>query len=265
MNKEKILFIIVTGSGEDYGWSEHSRMTPFEPEDNIDVAIVFWGGKEYSDSFWKSAKYIHKQKGNKFHLLRDFFAANPNLIEEYDNFFIMDDDIYMSRHDILLFMYIFKTFDFDLACPGFYREAGNSRFAKRRASIYRTLNTVDVGAWCMNKRSFLAVLPIMNASLHGHGWGIPEWWLAKYHDRNGRSIHGGRIGCIDAAGAEHTRKMGADITKLREGFGSQGEERNYVQDNFIGYRVDWWREIEQYEYMTGEKLKEVLAKVNSKS
>jgi hypothetical protein len=39
----RVLFIIVTGSGEDYGWSEHARMAPFQPGDNIDVAMVFWG------------------------------------------------------------------------------------------------------------------------------------------------------------------------------------------------------------------------------
>lgn len=264
MSNKKTLLIIVTGSGENY-WSEHKRIEPFEKDDNVDVAMIFWGDKEHSDQFWMSAKYIHKQKGNKFHLIRDFFALNQKIIDEYDRFFIMDDDIYMSRYDFMLFINIFETFDFDLACPGFYREAGNSRFHRRRATIYRTLNTVDVGAVCMTKRAFLEVLPVMNASLHGHGWGIAEWWLAKYHDRNGRSIHGGRIGCIDAAGAEHTRKMGADVVKLREGFGSQGKERNHLMDNFIGYRVDWWRQIRQYEYMTGEKLKNILDEVNKKN
>lgn len=263
MSKEKVLFMIVTGSGEDYGWSEHARMTPFQPEDNIDVAMVFWGNKEYSDKFWKSAKYIHKQKGMKFHLIRDFLKKNPEVIDSYDYFFIMDDDIYMTREDILLFMDIFKTFGFDLASPGFYKESGHSKFTKKPATIYRTLNTVDVGAVCMSKRAFLATKPLIDASLHGHGWGIPEWWLTEYHERNGRSIHGGRIGSIDASGAEHTRKMDAQGKELSS-FGPQEEERKFVEKQFIGRRVTWWMEIRQFEKMTGEKLKLIIKEANEK-
>lgn len=254
----KTLLTIVTGSGQDY-WSEHTRFEPFKKEDNVDVAICFWGKNEPSDPFWKSAKYIQKQEGNKFHLLRDFFAKNPNLIDEYDFFWFMDDDIYMNRDDFLLFMEIFKVFDFDLACPGIIsRDGGSSRFSRRRATIFRTLNTVDVGAFCVSKRAFLEVLPLFNASLYGHGWGIAEWWLEKYHDRKGRSIHGGRIGCIDASPAEHTRKQLIEKDELASKFGSQREELKFYEKNFIGRSVYFWLEIRQYEYITGEKLKQAI-------
>lgn len=260
MNEAKTLLIIVTGSGKDY-WSEHSRFEPFKKEDNVDVAICFWGENEYSDQFWKSAKYIHRQKGNKFHLIRDFFAKNPQIIDEYEYFWFMDDDMYMTRADFLTFMEIFKVFNFDLACPGIISkgDGGSSRFSRRRASIFRTLNTVDINAFCVSKRAFLAVLPLFNASPYGHGWGIPEWWLEKYHHDRGRSIHGGRIGCIDASPAEHTRKKLVASKDLGGKFGSQKDELKFYEAEFIGRSVYFWLEIKQYEYITGEKLKKAIA------
>lgn len=266
MRSNKTLFIIVTGSGEKYGWSEHTRFEKFQKDDNIDVAICFWGDNDYKDEFWKSAKYIHKQKGMKFHLLRDFFASN-SVADEYDQFFIMDDDIFMTRESILAFLDIFEVFDFDLACPGFYGHPGNGRFSRRRASIFRTLNTIDVGAFCMTKRAFLAVLPLINASPYGHGWGFAEWWQQKYHDKGGRSIHGGRMGCIDAAPAEHTRQIGVQVDKLKEEFGSPYSERKFYLKEFMDGKQPngpWWMAIKQYEYLTGEKLAEALKKIKEK-
>lgn len=255
----KTLLIIVTGSGDNY-YSEHARMEPFQKEDNVDVAMVFWGDKEYEDQFWKSAKYIFKKNGNKFHLLRDFFSSHQELQDEYDRFMVLDDDIYLSRKDFITFLEIFETFDFDLACPAFITEPGGAKYHKKPGMIYRTLNCIDVGAFCMNKAALRATLPIINASLHGHGWGIPEWWIAKYHYQNGRTIDGGRMGCIDAVGAEHTRRQGANVSDLRDEFGSQRQEKENYLMNFVGRKFSWWKEIKEYEKMSAKSLKLAIDK-----
>ena len=263
----KTLLLIVTGSGKEY-WSEHERMELFKPEDNVDVGICFWGEKDYSDKFWKSAKYILKQKGNKFHLIRDFFKKYPATIDQYKRFLIMDDDIYMSKDNIMKFIETFDYFDFDLACPGFIMEPGDSKFRRKKGGIFRTLNTIDVGAFLMTSRAFKISLPIFNDSPYGHGWGIPEWWQQKYHHSDGRSIHGGRMGCIDASPAEHTRVQGSQKDALATEFESPYKERKFYVQKYMDGKLPggtWWMAMRQYEVLTVEKLQNAIINLREKS
>jgi hypothetical protein len=250
---KKALIIFVTGGS----WSEHARIEPFAPEDNVDVAFAFWGEAIYSDPMWKSAKYVHKQKGMKFHLLRDMFRNHPEIKTDYDAVFVFDDDVYMSKEAILDFLKIFYLFDFGIAAPAFYKNPTNPKFGYKPGYFYRTTNMVDITAWCMSKKALAATIPIIETSDFGHGWGIPEWWMVKYHERNGKTIDGQRIGIIDATPAEHTREVNSQMRKLGEEFGgTPRDEYNRQVKRHIGYSPEeqWFKIVKVFEKVTRESF-----------
>lgn len=256
---KKTLLIFVSGDG----WSEHARIKPFAPDENVDVAFAFWGKSIPSDPMWKSAKYIFKKKGMKFHILLEMFENYPEMLTDYDAIFTFDDDVYMSKEAILDFLNIFYLFDFGLAAPGFYKNATNPVLNRKNGFVFRTTNTIEITAWCMSRKAAAATMPLIKTSDFGHGWGIPEWWMYIYHNGGGISVDGEKIGIIDISPAEHTRLAGVQYKALADNHGDLDIEKKNQQLRHIGREVpSWHKKIKTYQNMSTKSFLSAIKILN---
>ena len=61
---------------------------------NYDIYVIYYGDNEENFcKYEKNVKYIERRKGSKFQNFFFFYNSQPDIINKYDYFFILDDDI----------------------------------------------------------------------------------------------------------------------------------------------------------------------------
>ena len=87
MMKKNMLFTSAGDNTKFYkAWNGHNM--------NYDIYVVYYGDSiENYNEYKKNVKYIERRKGSKFQNFFSFYTRRPDIINGYDYFFILDDDI----------------------------------------------------------------------------------------------------------------------------------------------------------------------------
>ena len=140
---------------------------------NYDIYVIYYGDNEQIYQKYKSVvKFIKKRKGSKFQNFKYFYENYINIIEKYDRFFILDDDIIFNVKDINKMFDISKNYNLDICGPSFKQGsiADHWNTKHKPNTLLTYTNFVEVNVPLFNKKSIHNLMRKIDDTLIG--WGI---------------------------------------------------------------------------------------------
>lgn len=184
---------VISAVGKD---SFHHKWISENPR--FDLHLIVYDNSY--DEYKNDAKLISQSKGYKFQLVYQHLMSNPGIINEYDYFYIPDDDIYINTENIhRLFEYMIE-YGLAIAQPALSHSYYTFPHTLRQPnSIIRFTNFVEIMQPCFSKDALKKVLFTFNEN--ESGWSIDYHWgeLIDYHKYN--------MAIIDDIISVHTRSI----------------------------------------------------------
>ena len=243
-----LVFLMPGKDSLHQNWKEDYRQYGF------DLCILQYDvNHEFTDENSKNATYLIKRPGKRFKLISYFMKDHPEVLDKYEHFFILDDDIDTDPIQINKLLTTCKRYHFDLAQPGLAEGSyiAHPPTARDPNTRFRLSPSVECMVPVFSQRAFRATQDDIHLLPCGIGWGMEVAWELNFHAGEGRSIWGGRIGMIDDVYFKHTRiqqygtgtgvysnggRDGAwgDLNTLKQKYGSRWKEldlstRVYIQ------------------------------------
>jgi hypothetical protein len=139
----------------------------------FDLYVIYYGESDSNYELYKSkVKFIERRKGSKFQNFLYFFNKYPEIINNYDRFFIIDDDIIMNGTDITKLFVISEKFELKICQPSFTKQSKISHAVTvniKDAYLHYT-NFIEVNVPLFSKEALLTFMKYMDNKLIG--WGI---------------------------------------------------------------------------------------------
>jgi hypothetical protein len=199
----------------------------------FDTALIQYDNKEtfdLTDEWSKSAKYKAYGSGPKFLLSYSLLKLVPAILQEYEYYCIMDDDIEVSPKEMDDLFKYGKDNNFELFQPSISLNCNWEALKPVQDSNHRILNTVEnmlpILSNDLMNYTYKTLMPEM---LHGYGWGF-EWCWKDYLAKNGK---GDKIAVVDKISVKHLRP--GDVTgaeRMYGLFGSPFEEMHNTLHKF---------------------------------
>lgn len=121
---------------------------------------------------------------------------------EYERVWLPDDDLFASQESINRLFEISTALGFDLCAPALNECSYYAHFStmrNRRCAARRT-GFVEIMAPCFSKSALDTLLPTLDLTPTGWGWGLDSLWPKLLEYRN--------VGVIDSTPVLHTRPVG---------------------------------------------------------
>jgi hypothetical protein len=197
----------------------------------LDVAISTYDDSDYSAD--GVARFFHQYSGGKFPGVKDFFDTHPSIIEEYDYFWLFEDDMTLPFGSLRMILKLLARFPFTLSAPALTHESivgwpinmTNSRF------LFRGTDFVEIMMPIMSRDFLRAALPAFDDSYSGQG---QEWlWQKLLMERQTFAV------IFDSAPMTHTRPYQFGSLNRNKSSGSPDfllEKRNF----FAKHKVSSW-------------------------
>jgi hypothetical protein len=122
---------------------------------------------------------------------------------EYDHIWLPDDDIFATQGTIDRMFEAAEALGFDLCAPALTEASYYAHFTtmRNRHCRARRAGFVEIMVPCFSRDALVALLPTLDLTSTGWGWGLDSLWPKLLDYRN--------IGVIDCASVLHTRPVGA--------------------------------------------------------
>ena len=121
---------------------------------------------------------------------------------EYDYVWLPDDDVFASQDTISRMFELAAALDFRLFAPALHEESYYEHFSTMRNQSFhaRSVGVVEIMVPCFRRDVLEQLLPTLNHTTTGWGWGLDVVWpkLLGYQG----------LGIIDATPVLHTRPVG---------------------------------------------------------
>ena len=143
-----------------------------------DIYIIYYGDDNKIYNRYKSkVKYIEKKKGSKFQNFKYFYDTYIDIINKYDRYFILDDDIIFNVNDINEMFKISRQYNLDICGPSFSTTGKISyRITEHNPNILLSYtNFVEVNTPLFNRESLSKLMNVLDYSLIG--WGIDYLYI----------------------------------------------------------------------------------------
>jgi hypothetical protein len=164
-----------------------------------DLAISLYENVELADNVYTD--FLHHHKGGKWDGIYAFFAENPELVFEYDYFWLVDDDIEATPFQVdAMFKYV-HSHQFELAQPALTLDS----FYSHRLTLqcpgfsHRLTNFVELMLPVLSRRVLREVLPLFKGNWSGLGI---DWMWYQFVERNNESV-----AIIDTIAMLHQRPL----------------------------------------------------------
>jgi hypothetical protein len=176
--------------------------------------------------------FIHHYKGGKWDGIYAFFAAHPDLLETYDYFWLVDDDIQATaRQADELFKYI-ENFRFEIAQPALTADSYHAHRLTLQcpAFSHRHTNFVELMMPVLSRAVLKQVLPYFENTQSGLGL---DWLWNRFVCRPKESI-----AIIDRISMSHHRPRNKHLRgKMEEAGISAHDERQAAIKNWKLSRI----------------------------
>ena len=164
----------------------------------IDLHLIVYD--ESYDKYKNDTKFICSLKGYKLRLVYLYLQQHPEYIEQYDYFFIPDDDISINEKNIRILFRMMRKYNLQIAQPALT----NSYYTyphtlRNKLCILHYTNFIEMMLPCFSKEALKKVLTTFNAN--ESGWGV-EWHWPLLINSNEKDM--AIIDCIEAI---HTRPV----------------------------------------------------------
>lgn len=176
-------------------------------------------------TFYNDADYLSYKKGFKLKLVYDYLKMHPEYTDNYDYFFIPDDDILTSAMDIERLFEIMDAYHLHIAQPALRQSYYTHPLTLRKPlALLRYVNFVEMMLPCFSKKALMNVLESFNAN--ESGWGVEYHWakLIKSDKKD--------IAIIDAVAMQHTQPVKQGRTD------NLMEMQTYITENRLSLKQD---------------------------
>lgn len=176
-NKNKNKNIIFTSAGDNTNF--HNNWVG--NNQNYDIWVVYYGDNDEKYNFYKNkVKFIEKRKGSKFQNFNYVWNKYYNELNNYDHFFILDDDIiFDSYNDINKMFNLAKEYNSWIIAPTF-KTNGSSKISheitkSQNNKLLRYVNFIEVNVPLFNKYAINKFMKYYDDILIG--WGIDYFYI----------------------------------------------------------------------------------------
>jgi hypothetical protein len=165
----------------------------------VDVALSVFDESDFSQH---PIIRQHSIAGGKFEGFKALFDACPQLLESYDYFWLIDDDLYLPHETILMVRKLLAVFRFALAAPALSHTSFFSWPINIRNDrlLFRGTDFVEIMTPIMSRAFLATCLPHFGENRSG--WG-QEWLWRRFLRERGLFA-----AILDAAPIVHTRPLG---------------------------------------------------------
>lgn len=156
---------------------------------------------------YPEADYFHFYKGGKWDGIAAFVKAHPEVLSNFDTFWLPDDDIDATPDQIDRLFAEFHAFHLELAQPSLTR-GSFYHFPITlacRGSRMRFTNFVEIMVPVLSRSVFQAMLPLFQISKSGFGFDL-IWSRITSDPKTKCAI-------LDAVSVRHTRPVGSVLAK----------------------------------------------------
>ncbi len=186
-------YCVISAVGKE---SLHKEWIAGNPDFDLHLLIY----DQSFNKFYNDADFISCQKGYKFKLVYNYLQKNPDFLNQYEYFFIPDDDISMDTENISKLFRYMKKYNLEIAQPALSQSYYSHEHTLRdRSCILRYTNFVEMMMPCFSQKAFRKVFHTFNEN--ESGWGIDYHW-AQLIGSSGKDM-----AVIDAIVALHTRSV----------------------------------------------------------
>lgn len=201
---------------------------------NYDIYLCYYGTSD-TNKYMEYSDLYCKRKGSKFQNFYHIWMSDKN-IQNYDRYFLLDDDILLDTKDINDMFEISKKHDLWICQPSFDSSNNNAiinhQITKSEYNcILRYVNFVEVNTMLFNNYAISQLMSVYDNSLVG--WGI-DWlaiWCLGKDVNNKYAI----IDCIKTINPKiRTWMTGVDVNK------TDIKEIDVLQDKRDRFKAWYW-------------------------
>ena len=184
---------------------------------DYDIYVIYYGNNEDIYERYKSkVTYIDKRKGSKYQNFKYFYDNNKNIIDKYDRFFILDDDIIFNVKDINDMFKISRKYNLDICGPSFSNEGKISwnRINEHKPNLLlEYTNFVENNTALFSNKSLEKLMKVIDYTLIG--WGIDYLYIqcnGLQKKKSYATIH--KIKCINPKN-ENKKEKKRELEKIK--------------------------------------------------
>jgi len=149
-------------------------------EQNYDICVYYYGKCDENYEIYKThATYIKKETGSKFQNFHKFWNAHPEIIDKYDRFFILDDDIEISVPDINTMFNLSREYSLEICAPSFNHTGGSiishGITRNKKNTLLTYTNFVEVNTPLFSRTALDNLMKLYDPVLIG--WGIDYLYI----------------------------------------------------------------------------------------
>lgn len=186
-------FLVIARAGDT---SLHRRYA--DGNGDFDVYVAYFGAQR--GRFATDGTYYAQQAGYKYKGIADILAEHPELLAQYEAFWLPDDDLAATSDLVSRMFTVFMDGGFDLAQPALTSSSAHSYAITlaHRGFRYRRTDFVEVMAPIFTAKALDRCRSTFH--LNNSSWGLDLLW----REGLGPSAH---LGVLDSVAVEHTRAI----------------------------------------------------------
>lgn len=174
---------------------------------NFKIAVIYYGNnrlieKDYSET----ADYFLKEKGEKYHLIKNFYLNNISLFKNFKLIWMPDDDLFIAPKDINRLFDLAEKKKFKICQPAMIGYNAHHFTFPIKNSIYRYSNFVEVIGPLMNINTFKSLIPYFKENYSA--WGFEFLWFKILGEPKNE------IAIIDSIIMVHSRPIGTNYSRF---------------------------------------------------
>jgi hypothetical protein len=189
-----------------------------------DLALSIYDGRRFRES--DCVDYTHRYKGGKWDGIHAFFSANPGLLDAYDFFWLVDDDIEATPMQVNeMFTYV-QSRSFDIAQPALTLDSFYSHRLTLQCPLFshRHTNFVELMMPVLSRNVLTQVMPFFRNTRSGLGL---DWFWYRFASNPAESV-----AIIDAIAMPHFRPLNQHLRgqMKKVGLSAHDERQRAIRD-----------------------------------
>jgi hypothetical protein len=183
--KRKYLLFTSVGDNTDFHnrWCSENR--------NYDIIAYYYGNSDDNYNLYKNkVDVLLRKKGYKWPLLLEYYRNNKSVFENYERYFIVDDDIVLTTNEINSLFDISDKYNLSICGPAFSKKGKYAKLAPpKENTVLRYTNWIENNAPIFNYTALTNFLKVYDGSIKG--WGVDHlylWVNGKYKENKNIAI-----------------------------------------------------------------------------
>ena len=184
---------------------------------NYDIYAIYYGEDEEKYKLYQGkVDWIEKRKASKFQNFHYFYQKYPEIINKYDRFFILDDDIIFSTDDINEMFSISKKYNLTICGPTFKND-GSGKIShqitiQQPKNLLRYVNFIEVNVPLFNREGIDNLMKYYDPILIGWGVDYLMIWANGLQEKDKYALID-KVSCINPRDKKKNNKRELNLLK----------------------------------------------------